>query len=74
MDKPTTVILADALVRRIAGYDLEGWLRDQRERGRSWERIAEEFHIEFDLERPLVWKTLQRWADVYGIPSTREAA
>lgn len=75
MDKPTNVLLADALCRRIHGYPFEEWLRDQRDRGRSWERIAEVFTDEFELERPIYWKTIQRWAtNTFGIPSEREAA
>jgi hypothetical protein len=75
MVKPTNVLLADALSRMKFGYPFEDWLNDQRDKGRSWERIASEFVEEFDLERPIYWKTIQRWAtNTFGIPSEREAA
>lgn len=69
MDKtPTTIVLADALVRRNLGYPLEDWLKDQIERGRSWRRIAEEFTETFELDRPLSRRTLERWAqDHFGM-------
>lgn len=74
MDKPTNILLADALCRREFGYPFEEWLNDQRDKGRSWERIAEDFAEAFDLDQPIYWKTMQRWAEKFGIPSQREAA